>query len=316
MKKPGILEASALLTTIFFFGAMEGGSFFAFLFLYLAPLPLFILGLKKDNPWCGLVGAVAAVSLFFITTPQMSIMYLLAIAAPTTIFCEKATSRAGPSQKCWYSLSSLSLLLIVPPTFCFVLLTAYFWLYGQGLGFVLIEKTNEIFDIYITALKGQGQNINPSLSKQLDGVKKSFADTAPALISIFWMSLIVLNGLIAQSILKKSNRNQRPSFAIREIQIPRPFALIFLSSLVLASFSSGELGYLVTNLTAILAFPVMLTGLGVIHTFADKTNYSGSILFVVYLIITFSRWAAILVVLVGIADHFLKLRNKVQVNKV
>ena len=75
----------------------------------------------------------------------------------------------------------------MPPTFCFVLLTAYFWLYGQELGFVLIEKTNEIFDLYISALKGQGQNINPSLSKQLDGVKKSFADTAPALISIFWM---------------------------------------------------------------------------------------------------------------------------------
>ena len=246
----------------------------------------------------------------------MSIMYLLAIAAPTTFFCEKATSRAGPSLEGWYSLSKLSLFLIVPPTFCFVLLTAYFWLYGQGLGFVLIEKTNEIFDLYITALKGQGQNINPSLSKQLDGVKKSFADTAPALISIFWMSLIVLNGLIAQSILKKSNRNQRPSFAIREVQIPRPFAVIFLSSLALASFSSGELGYLVTNLTAILAFPVMLTGLGVVHTFANKTNYSGSILFVLYLIITFSRWAAIFVVLVGIADHFLKLRNKVQADKV
>ena len=204
----------------------------------------------------------------------------------------------------------------MPPSFCFVLLTAYFWLYGQGLGFVFIEKTNEIFDLYITALKGQGQNINPSLSKQLDGVKKSFADTAPALISIFWMSLIVLNGLIAQSILKKSNRNQRPSFAIGEVQIPRSFAVIFLSSLALASFSSGELGYLVTNLTAILAFPVMLTGLGVVHIFADKTNYSGSILFVFYLIITFSRWAAILVVLVGIADHFLKLRNKVQADKV
>ena len=316
MKKPGILEAAALLTTIFFFGAMEGGSFFAFLFLYLAPLPLFILGLKKDNPWCGLVGAVAAVALFFITTPQMSIMYLLAIAAPTTFFCEKATSRAGPSLGRWYSLSKLALFLIVPPTFCFVLLTAYFWLYGQGLGFVLIEKTNEIFDLYISALKGQGQNINPSLSKQLDGVKKSFADTAPALVSIFWMSLIVLNGLIAQSILKKSNRNQRPSFAISEVQIPRPFAIIFLSSLALASFSNGELGYLVTNLTAILAFPVMLTGLGVVHIFANKTNYSGSILFVLYLIITFSRWAAILVVLIGIADHFLKLRNKVQADKV
>ena len=60
----------------------------------------------------------------------------------------------------------------------------------------------------------------------------------------------------------------------------------------------------------------MLTGLGVIHIFADKTNYSGSILLVLYLIIMFSRWAAIFVVLVGIADHFLKLRNKVQADKV
>tara|TARA_Y100001934_G_scaffold251772_1_gene315197 strand:+ start:60 stop:1013 length:954 start_codon:yes stop_codon:yes gene_type:complete len=312
MKKPGILEVAALLATIICFGAMDGGSLFAFLFLYLAPLPLFILGLKKDSPWCGLVGAVAAVSLFFITTPQMAIMYLLAIAGPTTVFCEKATSRAGPSLEGWYSISNLALFLIVPPTFFFVLLTVYFWLYGQGLGFVVIEKTSEIFDLYITALKGQGQNINPSISQQLSAVKKSFSDTAPALIAIFWMSLIILNGLLAQSILKKSKRHQRPSFAIKEIQIPRLFAVIFLSSLALASFSNGELGYLATNLTAILAFPVMLAGLGVVHTLAGKTNYSGSLLFVVYLIITFSRWAAILVILVGVVDHFLKLRNKVQ----
>tara|TARA_Y100001968_G_scaffold208560_1_gene191671 strand:+ start:489 stop:1442 length:954 start_codon:yes stop_codon:yes gene_type:complete len=312
MKKPGIIEGTALLTTIFFFGAMNGGSLFAFLFLYLAPLPLFILGLKKDSPWCGLVGAVAAVSLYFITTPQMSIMYLLAIAGPTTFFCEKATSRAGPSLDGWYSISNLCLFIIVPPTFLFVLLTAYFWLYGQGLGFVLIEKTNEIFDLYITALKGQGQNINPSISLQLKDVKKSFSDTAPALIAIFWMSLIVLNGLIAQSILRKLKQNQRPSFAIREVQIPRLFVVTLLSSITLAIFLNGELGYLVTNLTPILAFPVMLAGLGVVHMLADKTKYNGSILFFLYLIITFSRWAAILVVLVGIADHFLKLRNKVQ----
>ena len=59
----------------------------------------------------------------------------------------------------------------------------------------------------------------------------------------------------------------------------------------------------------------MLNGLGVVHIFA-KNQYSVSILFVFYLAITFSRWAAILVVLVGIADHFLKLRNKVQADKV
>ena len=63
MKKPGILEGVTLLTTIFFFGAMEGGSFFAFFFVF-EPPTTFHFGFKKDSPWCGLVGAVAAVALF------------------------------------------------------------------------------------------------------------------------------------------------------------------------------------------------------------------------------------------------------------
>ena len=188
------------MTTIFFWCHGRWFVFCVFLLVFSSPTT-FHLGLKKDSPWCGLVGAVAAVLHFFITTPQMSLIYLLAIAAPTTFFCEKAISRTGTSMKGWYSLSNLALFLIVPPHFVFLLLSAYFWLYGQGLGFVLIEKTNEIFDLYITALKGQGPEHKPvTFSLQLESVKKSFADTAPSLIAIFWMSLIVLNGLIAQSI--------------------------------------------------------------------------------------------------------------------
>ena len=312
INKPGILEVAAMLSTIFFFGVMNGGSFLAFLFLYLAPLPLFILGLKKDSPWGGLVGAVAAILIFFVTTPQMSLIYLLAVAAPTTYFCEKATSRSEPTHQDWYSLSNLAILLVVPPILVFILASTYFWAHGQGLGAMLLEKTNAIVDLYIVALKDRGHTINPSISLQLEAIKKSFSNTAPALIAIFWMTLIVLNGLLAQSILKKAKRNQRPVFAIREIEVPRIFAITFLFIIVVASFSAGQFGYILTNLAAILAFPVMLAGLGLLHIVASKTNYSSSILFVLYLIITFSRWAAILIVMLGIVDHFLKLRGKFQ----
>ena len=312
INKPGILEVAAMLSTIFFFGAMNGGSFLAFLFLYLAPLPLFILGLKKDSPWGGLVGAIAAILIFFVTTPQMALIYLLAVAAPTTYFCEKATSRSDPTHQDWYSLSNLAILLVVPPILVFILASTYFWAHGQGLGAMLLEKTNAIVDLYIVTLKDRGHTINPSISLQLEAIKKSFSNTAPALIAIFWMTLIVLNGLLAQSILKKAKRNQRPVFAIREIEVPRILAITFLFIIVIASFSAGQFGYILTNLAAILAFPVMLAGLGLLHIVASKTNYSSSILFVLYLIITFSRWAAILIVMLGIVDHFLKLRGRFQ----
>ena len=123
--KPGILEVVALLSTIFFFGAMNSGSFLAFLFLYLTPLPLFILGLKKDSPWGGLVGAIGAILIFFVTTPQMSLIYLLAVAAPATYFCEKATSRSDPPHQNWYSLSNLAIFLVVPPIFVFILVSTW-----------------------------------------------------------------------------------------------------------------------------------------------------------------------------------------------
>ena len=54
------------------------------------------------------------------------------------------------------------------------------------------------------------------------------------------MTLIVLNGLLAQSILKKAKCNERSVFAIREIEVPRLLAITFLFIIVVASFSAGQ----------------------------------------------------------------------------
>ena len=48
----------------------------AFLFLYLAPLPLFILGLKKDSPWGGLVGAIGAILIHLFNILRISMLTL------------------------------------------------------------------------------------------------------------------------------------------------------------------------------------------------------------------------------------------------
>ena len=74
----------------------------------------------------------------------MSLIYLLAVAAPATYFCEKATSRSDPPHQNCYSLSNLAIFLVVPPIFVFILVSTYFWVHGQGLGAMLLEKTNEL----------------------------------------------------------------------------------------------------------------------------------------------------------------------------
>ena len=66
-----------------------------------------------------------------------------------------------------------------------ILVSTYFWVHGQGLGAILLEKTNAIVDLYIVALNDRGHTLNPSISLQLEAIKETFSNTAPALLRFF-----------------------------------------------------------------------------------------------------------------------------------
>ena len=159
-------------------------------------------------------------------------------------------------------------------------------------------------------LQGQGQSVGTQVLSQLDFIKKSFINTAPSIFAIFWMSLIILNGLLAQLFLKHFQQNKRPAFAINEIEISKLMLFGFLATIVIAGVTSGPLEYCFTNLAAILAFPVLLAGLGVAHTLAQKSRHHRSILLVLYLVITFSRWMALVIIFIGVLDYFFKFRTR------
>ena len=165
---------------------------------------------------------------------------------------------------------------------------------------------------YQNALIEKNIAMNPEVGKQLVLIKNTLVNTAPALIGIFWMTLFLINAIIARHILNRFTQTSPVAFKLSQIELPPWVIITFISSGLMAAVVDDELGLYSTNLAAIIAFPILLSGLGVIHLATEKIGYKKTILFSVYTIILISRWAALMLVFVGMIDHFIKIKAKIE----
>jgi uncharacterized protein YybS (DUF2232 family) len=177
---------------------------------------------------------------------------------------------------------------------------------------VLTKTAESIMFTYQNALIEKNIAISPEVGKQLVLIKNTLVNTAPALIGIFWMTLFLINTMIARHVLNRFTQTSPVAFKLSQIELPHWVIITFISSGLMAALLDGELGLYSTNLAAIIAFPILLSGLGVIHLATEKTGYKKTILFSVYTIILISRWAALMLVFIGMIDHFIKIKAKIE----
>ena len=309
----GLLSAILLMIA-------ASGSLTITLLAYLTPLPLLILGLSGKNYFAGLAGALAALFLFGVTTPIVAVIYFFLVALPVTLFCDSATQMQNHSsyhgaQTNQSSLSAgrLCALISATPALLLTMLFLYFWFQqNENTQSVLSKTAESIMVSYQNALIEKNIAINPEVRKQLVLIKNTLVNSAPALIGIFWMTLFLINAMIARHVLKRFTQTTLVAFKLSQIELPHWVIITFISSGLIAAVSDGELGLYSINLAAIIAFPILLSGLGVIHLATEKTGYKKTILFSVYTIILISRWAALMLVFIGMIDHFIKIKAKIE----
>ena len=310
----GLLSAMLLMIA-------ASGSLTLTVLAYLTPLPLLILGLSGKNYFAGVAGAVAALVLFLVTTPLVAIIYFFLVALPVTLFCDNATqmpprpsSHQGvPATLPSTSAGHLCALISAIPAVLLTILFMYFWFQqNENTGSVLSKTAESIMTTYQNALIEKNVAISPEVGKQLVLIKNTLVNTAPALIGIFWMTLFLVNAIIARHVLNRFTQTSPVAFKLSQIDLPHWVMIVFISSGLLGAGLDGEFGLYSTNLAAIIAFPILLSGLGVIHLATEKTGYKKPILFSVYTIILISRWAALTLVFIGMIDHFIKIKAKIE----
>ena len=314
-----LASGTGLLSAILLMIAASG-SLTITLLAYLTPLPLLILGLSGKNYFGGVAGALAALLLFLLTTPLVAIIYFFLVALPVTLFCDNATQmpprpghQGAPASQPSASAGYLCALISAIPAVMLTILFVYFWFQqNENTGSLLSKTAESIMVTYQNALIEKNVAISPEVGKQLLLIKNTLINTAPALIGIFWMTLFLINAMIARHVLNRFTKTPPAAFKLSQIDLPHWVVIVFISSGLLGAGLDGEFGLYSTNLAAIIAFPILLSGLGVIHLATEKTGYKKPILFSVYTIILISRWAALMLVFIGMIDHFIKIKAKIE----
>jgi hypothetical protein len=267
----------------------------------LAQLPLFITGLG----W-GLMAALtaaaaaSAVVLVVLPTPMFG-FFVLIVIVPVVLLVHLAlqsrTTADGAVE--WYPpgylLSWLGALAAVS-------------LLGGALYFAGAEDGLEgVARRYVGAVLAV--LASDGAEGRLDVLTARIAQFMPATAMATWQFVVIVNGYLAQGLLARFGRNIRPGAPFAQLTLPR-WTNVVLIVCIAAGFTGGQLGYAGRNAAIAMSVPFFFLGLSVIHAVSSRWPGRSFALLVLYLLILFQVWLAVLVAGLGLIEQWLQLRRR------
>jgi len=307
----GLISAGLYLAAIIW-------SLGALLLAILTPLPLFLVGLSLGARAAGIAGAIGALIVIAASSTLGGVMYIGAYALPVFLVCRSAMlSRAiidasGGKMVEWYPPGMLTIWLTLVPVAVLVLTFVYTMASGDSLEAMMTRLLEPFILHYRTAYGAAISGTDAATPGQLEVIEKLIIQIAPAMIAIGSMATVLLNGVLAQGVLARFGHHMRPSPRMAEIELPHWLIVCFAASFLLGITIGDSLGYLAMALAGTFAFPLFLSGLGVAHAAADRSKVSFGLLFVIYALLSISRWGTPAAVILGLIDHFAGLKARLR----
>lgn len=135
----------------------------------------------------------------------------------------------------------------------------------------------------------------------------------PGMVVVSWMLLMVLNGTLAQLFLVHKSINLRPTFNVGELEVDtRQLIVLALSGLAAVLLPGAiQVANFASNLFLVLLVPCFLAGMALIH-FLCRVRQQGTLMLgAFYCFMVVFSWIAVLILLLGIFEPWLRLRQLV-----
>jgi Predicted membrane protein (DUF2232) len=275
------------------------GSTGSLILVYLAQLPLFVVGLWLGTGASGLAGLVTALILAGAGNLLSATVFAALNVIPVVLLVRQSLlARTGSGNALeWY-----------PPG----LLTA--WL--TGLGLAAAAATLAFFggphgmqaalrEVLASALDRRFDEITPEYDELLALV----AFILPAIVATSWMAMTATNGCLAQGLLARFGASWRPSPDLAALGLP-VWIPVLLALAAGAMFIGGTARFLGVNVMIVLAVPFCLAGLAVLHTVARRFPRPAITLVTFYVLAAVFGWPLLLVAVLGLLDAPLGLRRR------
>ncbi len=288
---------SAAASMVFFTGTPG-----AFLFAYLATLPLFLIGLSM-----GPVAATAAGLGGFLFAGLLggfiaAGVYGLVHAVPAWLVSRQSLLQTvTPNGKTdWYPIGNILGSLAL---FCAGFILA--------LGMFLMGSVDSLSGMVSGYLSDAFSFMAPSLTAvELETVISMLVSIFPGAMGASWVLMLVINALLAQLVLVRMGRNLRPSPSFKDLTLPQwmAYPMIFMAAVGL--LASGDVRYIAQNTAIVLAVPYFFLGVSVAHWAVRRVSFAVPLLVCFYLAMLVSGWVLLLVAALGMAEQWAGIRNR------
>lgn len=269
----------------------------------LAPLPLLVVGLGWGSGMAGLAVATGFVLALIFSTTLAGGIYGLAVALPAWVLVHQALSdRKLPGGGTAKPNAGQLLARITAFAAGFLLLVALVHFDAED-GF---RGAVEAFTRRI--VQHRFHMLPVPVQDELTGILIGFL---PALSVWIWLLMLVMDGVIAQAIVKRLNQNRRPTPAYAQLEVPEWCYWAFVAATAVTLGAPENIAYVARNLVLVLAIPFFFIGLGVVHLATRRSPASRAFLAFFYLILfIFFGWIAIIVTAFGFFERWAGLRRR------
>ncbi len=288
------------------------GSPGAFMLAYFAQAPIVATGLALGFMPAAVAAAIAAV-LVALGSPGVGALslFVLTSALPVLIivyFAIQNRIRDGEGEDGsveWYPVGRLLGWLTVLALVAFV--AAYLVFLGAENGVRGATET------YLRNVLGALRNVQADAAA-VDQLITTMAAIFPAVAAASWLLMIVVNGVMAQKFLTASGKNLRPIPAYSEIEVPIwPAAVVIFGALV--AIFGGNAGFFGINVMLIGTIPFFFIGLAVLHSISAAWPGRLFLLVGAYLFLVLLVWPAAIIALLGLIEHWVRLRERMHARR-
>lgn len=292
---------------------------FGLLLGYLAPLPLFFVGLTKG------IGAVAIAALVGTLVSGIydwltGLCFALLFGIPALVLVRQALL-ARPMEEAgnavqdgrdaehgleWYPAGRLVLWLA--GLALALLALAYIFTAGSegGLTGLLEPILARLFQRFPAEMIG---GADPNI------LAARAARMMPAVMLMSWMAMLSINGTLAQGLARLVKQNKRPAPRYSAMELPAALVYAGVALAIVAYVASSDLRMLAGTVAVVLAYPIFLQGLAVVHVLAAKSSFPGVILAAFYAVMVVAGSLGgvllILVVILGLIEQWAGIRRRV-----
>ncbi|WP_417841317.1 DUF2232 domain-containing protein [Terasakiella sp.] len=278
------------------------GSGLALMLAYLAPFPLFLVGLGNGGKPAAIAAFAGIVFAILLGGPLSGSVFAVMNTLPCWLAIRLAlTSRTQDGREEWFPVGNILVTFAGYGSALFVMALIF-----------LITPTDSIAQMVKDFLSTLIGTVAPSLSAEH---KEGFVDQMslffPAMVLVSWMLMTTINAVLAQGVLTKSGKALRPSPKYGELTLPDLASWAFVACATVTVVASGDIEYVARNLTVVMALPFLALGLTVVHKLVRMTRFSGALLAAFYLLLLLSIWVALPVIGLGLIEQWIGLRKRI-----